>query len=79
MDKEKVIEIITNYLDIPPSELTPDKTLKSLGVDSLDFVEIFYELEEEFDIDIPQEMGELREEVVCVSDVFRLLEKYSNQ
>lgn len=79
MNRDKAIEIITGYLDIDPAELSPDRSLKSLGIDSLDFVEIFFELEEQLKIKIPGEMAELREKVVSVGDVYRLLEEHCGE
>ena len=36
---DEILQILADYLDIPKAELTPDRTLESLGVDSVDFIE----------------------------------------
>ncbi|MEO0633273.1 MAG: acyl carrier protein [Pseudomonadota bacterium] len=51
--KDKVIEIIAEQAVLEPSDVTPDSTLESLGIDSLGLVECIFAIEEEFDIQIP--------------------------
>ena len=51
--KDKVIEIIAEQAVLEPSDVTPDSTLESLGIDSLGLVESIFAIEEEFDIQIP--------------------------
>ena len=53
---EKIQAYLASQLDIPADEITLDTTFESLGVDSLDIVELSMALEEEFDI------GEMSEE-----------------
>ena len=48
-----IIDIITKYLEGEGQKITADTSLKNLGVDSLLMVEIIYDLEEHFDISIP--------------------------
>lgn len=53
---EKVKGIIANQLGIDENEITEEKTLiEDLGVDSLEIFEIVMSLEEEFDMEIPNE------------------------
>lgn len=53
---EKVKGIIANQLGIDENEITEGKTLiEDLGVDSLEIFEIVMSLEEEFDMEIPNE------------------------
>lgn len=53
---EKVREIIVDQLNIDAEEITPDVSLiDGLGADSLDLVELMLAMEEEFDINIPEE------------------------
>ena len=57
--EEKVRKIIVNQLDINEEEVTPDASFTDdLGADSLDLVELVMAMEEEFDIDIPDEDAE---------------------
>ena len=53
---EKIQAYLASQLDIPADEITRYTTFESLGVDSLDIVELSMALEEEFDI------GEMSEE-----------------
>ncbi len=50
---EKVISNISNKFDVPKTALTLDSSHDSVGVESLDTVEIIVDTEKEFNIDIP--------------------------
>ena len=59
MDFEKVKEIIVDSLSCDESQVTMEANLKDdLEADSLDAVEVIMALEEEFDIEIPDEEAE---------------------
>ena len=60
MKKEEVLsrlkEIITERLDVEEDQIVPEATfVEDLGADSLDIVELIMGIEEEFDIEIPDE------------------------
>ena len=57
---EKVKKIVIEQLSVdPPDKVTPQaKFMEALGADSLDTVELVMALEEEFDIEIPDEAAE---------------------
>lgn len=56
---EKVKEIIVEQLGVDEEEVTPTASfVDDLGADSLDIVELVMALEEEFDLDIPDEEAE---------------------
>lgn len=58
-EMEKLKQIIAKVLNVDPNEITPDSTfIEDLGADSLDVFQIVTELEEEFQITIPQEKVE---------------------
>lgn len=58
-EMEKLKQIIARVLNVDPNEITPDSTfIEDLGSDSLDVFQIVTELEEEFQITIPQEKVE---------------------
>ncbi len=64
---EKVQEKISEQLGIDAEEVTMESSfIEDLGADSLDIVELLMALEEEFDIEIPDEEAE---KLVSVSDV----------
>lgn len=62
----KVQEIVADKLGVEVSEVTPEASFQEdLGADSLDIVELVMALEEEFNIDIPEEAAE---KIVTVAD-----------
>ncbi len=64
---EKVKGIIVNQLGVADTAVTPESSfIDDLGADSLDIVELVMALEEEFDMEIPDEDAE---KVVTVGDV----------
>ncbi|HPR17716.1 MAG TPA: acyl carrier protein [Candidatus Cloacimonadota bacterium] len=55
----KIKEIVVEELGVEESEVTPEASfIDDLGADSLDTVELIMKLEEEFDIEIPDEEAE---------------------
>ena len=50
---DRVIRIIAEQAVMDVEEVTPDKTLEDLGIDSLGLVESIFAIEEEFDIQVP--------------------------
>ncbi len=56
---ERVATIVTNQLDVEREKVKPEASfINDLGADSLDIVELVMELEEEFDLSIPDEDAE---------------------
>ena len=64
---EKLVAYAAKQLEINASEITPDSTFESLGIDSLDVVEMVMDLESELGIELEMEdqkiatFGELAE------------------
>ena len=57
--ESKVREIISEQLGVSADEVTPEASfIEDLGADSLDIVELVMELEEEFEITIPDDQAE---------------------
>jgi len=57
--EERVATIICNQLDVEKEKVKPETNfINDLGADSLDIVELVMELEEEFDMSIPDEDAE---------------------
>ena len=55
----RVKKIIAEQLGVPESDVSNEKAfVADLGADSLDTVELVMELEEEFDISIPEDSAE---------------------
>jgi acyl carrier protein len=56
---EKVKKIVIEQLEVEADRVTPEASFANdLGADSLDTVELVMALEEEFDIEIPDEIAE---------------------
>jgi acyl carrier protein len=57
--KERVIDIVAEQLGVDKDKISPETSfVNDLGADSLDTVELVMELEEEFDINIPDDAAE---------------------
>ena len=52
---DRVIRVIARTKKVPAEELTPATRFEDLTMDSLDALNMIFELEEEFDISIPNE------------------------
>jgi acyl carrier protein len=52
---QRCIEIIAKSKSIPADSITLDSTFDSLNIDSLDKINISFEVEEAFSIEIPDE------------------------
>jgi acyl carrier protein len=72
--KDEIVAVVAEYLDIDPSELDETKTLDDLKIDSLDFIEIMFEIEEKFDAPVTAEIQEHRENIGNFGDVLRITE-----
>lgn len=56
---ERVIDIVAEQLGVEKDKISPETSfVNDLGADSLDTVELVMELEEEFDINIPDDAAE---------------------
>lgn len=67
--RNRVVKIIAEQLGVREEEVKEDARFsEDLGADSLDTVELIMELEEEFDIEIPDEDAEKAKTVKDVID-----------
>ena len=58
MEMEKLKKIIADILNVDPNEVTEDTTfVEDLAADSLDILEIIMQIQDEFDIQVPQEVA----------------------
>lgn len=69
MALEKVKTILAEYKQIGEAQIQPETTMESLGIDSLDTVELVMNLEDEFDVQI-----EVDEDIKTVADLVRIIE-----
>lgn len=68
---EKVKAIIVEQLGVDAEEITADTSFEDLNADSLDIVELIMSLEEEFDMEIPDEEAEKLQRVGAVVDYIK--------
>ena len=77
MEFEKLKKIIVDVLNVNENEITMDTTfIDDLGADSLDVFQIIMGLEEEFDIEIPNEQAE---KIVTVGDAVEQIKAAMNE
>lgn len=71
MKFEKVRDIIAKQLDLDAAAITPESRLiEDLHADSLDIVELVMDMEQEFDVEIPDEM---LPKIKTVGDIMQFL------
>ena len=76
MEFEKLQAIIADVLNVPKDDITPETTfVDDLGADSLDIFQIIMGIEEEFDIEIPNEAAE---QIVTVGDAVEQIKNALN-
>ena len=70
---DKLVTIMKDRLGVEEQEITPDTLIKDdLAVDSLDLYELVMALEEEFNVEIPQDRFN---DVEVVGDVIHVLKE----
>lgn len=75
--EERVRNIIVDQLAVEAEKVTPNASfIDDLGADSLDIVELVMTMEEEFDLDIPDEDAE---KMKTVGDVVNYVSSKSAQ
>jgi len=68
----RVREIIVEQLGVSPEEAVPQASfIEDLGADSLDIVELVMAMEEEFDVEIPDEDAEKIQTVAAAIQYLR--------
>ncbi|MBV8553157.1 MAG: acyl carrier protein [Acidobacteriaceae bacterium] len=72
----KVIAVIAHAQRIPPESISLNSTFEELKIDSLDGINIVFELEKEFNIEIPDEgVQNLRSVSETVAGVRKLVQE----
>jgi acyl carrier protein len=72
--QDRVIEIVASQLGVSKDQITPETSfINDLGADSLDTVELVMELEEEFEINIPDDAAE---KIQTVGQAVEFIEKH---
>ena len=69
---DKVKDILVDQLDVEEEKVTMEESIvDDLGADSLDLVDLVMSLEEEFDVEIPDEQVE---NIKTVGDIVKYIE-----
>ena len=72
--EERVLNIVCEQLGTTRDKITPETSfINDLGADSLDTVELVMELEEEFEINIPDDAAE---KIQTVGQAVEFIEKH---
>ena len=69
---DKVKELISEQLDVKAADITEASNIQDdLGADSLDVVDLVMALEDEFDVEIPEDQVE---NIKTVGDIVKFIE-----
>ena len=72
---ERLQQLFIAHFDYKIEELTAATTLENLGLDSLDIIEFMFDIEDEFDIKIPD-----REfKVTTIQDMVHALDRFISE
>ena len=75
--EKKIIQIIAEQLGVNEDEIIPDAQLiEDMGADSLDIVELVMAMEEEFEMEIPDEDAE---KISTVQDIINYVKQRTNK
>ena len=66
---EKIASYLSRQMDVPVESITEETTFESLGIDSLDTVEMLMDLEEELNVEL-----ELEEKLSTVGEFVAFVE-----
>ncbi len=66
---EKIANYLAGQLDISKDEITAETTFESLGIDSLDTVEMVMDLEDELGVEL-----ELEEKITTIGELVAFVE-----
>lgn len=79
---ERVIRVFSEFKKVPPEQIQLDTTFEELGFDSLDGLNLIFELEEEFNLTVPddkvQSMKSVREVVEGIEQLVANQEQKSD-
>ena len=74
---EKVRDIVAEQFDVDSEEVTAESTIiDDLGADSLDVVDLISAVEDEFDVQIPDEKVE---GIKTVGDIVAFIESFTSE
>ena len=72
---EQVKKILSDQFDVEEDSITPDTTIQGdLGADSLDVVDLLMSIEDEFELEIPDEETD---KIKTVGDLVQYIEDHT--
>lgn len=71
---DRVIALMAKQIEKDPATLTAESSLESLGVDSFDFIEFVFLIEDEFDIHIDINYNDVTERMNTIGDVAKAVD-----
>lgn len=76
--EKEVMAIIASKVRVERPTLTRDDRLDELGIESIDAVEMIFDLEEKFDVEIPYNANSAGREFSTVGDVVKAIQTLVN-
>ncbi|CAN5570765.1 hypothetical protein BH10ACI1_BH10ACI1_22740 [soil metagenome] len=72
---ERVVRVFAEFKKMPPEDIKMDTTFEELELDSLDGLNLIFELEEEFDLTVPDDqIKDMKSVAQVVTGIEKLLE-----
>ncbi len=71
---QKLQMILVKKYSLAENSVTPEASLESLGLDSLDAIETLFDVEDVFDIRVPQDRGANSKKLTTVQDILDLID-----
>jgi acyl carrier protein len=75
---ETIQKIFANRFALAPERVQPEVALEALGLDSLDSIEVLFDIEDAFQIRIPQDRS-AEVKLVLVKDLIELIDHLVSQ
>ncbi len=72
--ENRVIQVIAKAQNISPDVIGLDQSIESIGQDSLDLVNLLFALEDEFDLNIPEDVKTSKSVRDVVKEIEQALE-----
>ena len=70
---DQIADIVAEHLDCDKEEIKPEATFESLGIDSLDAVELVMKLEENLDVQL-----DLDRDLATIDELVKFVEEKMN-
>ena len=71
--RQTILETIASYKSVDVAEVTPQRTFEELQIDSLDAIDIIYDIEDQLSIEVPQDALKL-DDLKTIGDLLGIVE-----